>query len=107
MWFWVLLRRTVARQSYTQVARDLANLSLISAGTQVVSGMSVAFNLNVSVNTVIVLGQWIALEKKGIDLDLLVPTNNYINLLEGILGQELLASSMILFLNISKFCYGQ
>lgn len=44
---------------------------------------------------------------KGIDLDLLVPTNDYINLLEGILGQELLASSMISFLSISIFWYGQ
>lgn len=43
----------------------------------------------------------------GIDLYLLVPTNDYMTLLEKILGEKLLASFMFLFPDICKSCYGQ
>lgn len=58
-----------------------------------------------SVNTVIVLDERAALEKMGTDLHLIIPTNDYMALLEGILGDKLLASFMLLFPDIAKFCY--
>jgi len=60
-----------------------------------------------SVNIVILPGEWTALDKTGDDLYLLLPITDTNIFLDGTLGGNLLAPFILLFPDATKFYYGQ